>query len=163
MSITIIPKRNLAAKEGIPVALQTQNRGTTSPAPKKIDQATATAMATNGKAVKKFDEKGKPADQQQPAKAEEKKPVAKPAPAAKRAKKAKPTKATKKAKALLGRLRRRSRNQASSPRAALELADDFANGIIAKQIVELARAGERHPDVLCEGALKKLRGHLCGD
>jgi hypothetical protein len=47
-------------------------------------------------------------------------------------------------------------------RAALGLADDFANGIIAKQIVELARAGERHPDVLCEGALKKLRGHLFG-
>ena len=48
-------------------------------------------------------------------------------------------------------------------RASLGLADDFANGIIAKQIVELARAGERHPDVLCEGALKKLRGHLFGD
>ena len=48
-------------------------------------------------------------------------------------------------------------------RAALGLADDFANGIIAKQIVELARAGERHPDVLCEGALKQLRGHLFGD
>src|SRR6266487_3158295 len=47
--------------------------------------------------------------------------------------------------------------------SALGLADDFANGIIAKQIVELARAGERHPDVLCEGALKKLRGHLFGD
>jgi hypothetical protein len=48
-------------------------------------------------------------------------------------------------------------------RTALGLADDFANGIIAKQIVELARAGERHPDVLCEGALKTLRGHLFGD
>ena len=36
-------------------------------------------------------------------------------------------------------------------RAALGLADDFANGIIAKQIVELARAGARNPDVLCEG------------
>jgi len=48
-------------------------------------------------------------------------------------------------------------------RAALGLADDFANGIIAKQIVELARAGERHPDVLCEGALKNLRRHLFGD
>ena len=47
--------------------------------------------------------------------------------------------------------------------SALGLADDFANGIIAKQIVELARAGERHPDVLCEGALKTLRGHLFGD
>jgi hypothetical protein len=48
-------------------------------------------------------------------------------------------------------------------RAALGLADEFASGIIAKQIVELARARERHPDVLCEGALEKLRRHLFGD
>jgi hypothetical protein len=48
-------------------------------------------------------------------------------------------------------------------RAALGLADDFANGIIAKQIVELAKAGERNPDLLCEGAVEKLRGHLYGD
>jgi hypothetical protein len=48
-------------------------------------------------------------------------------------------------------------------RAALGLADDFANGIIARQIVELARAGERNPDLLCEGALKKLGGALFGD
>jgi hypothetical protein len=48
-------------------------------------------------------------------------------------------------------------------RTALGLADDIANGIIAKRIIELARAGERHPDVLCEGALKALRGHLFGD
>ena len=48
-------------------------------------------------------------------------------------------------------------------RAALGLADDFANAIIAKQIVELARTGERHPGLLCEGALKNLRGHLFGD
>jgi hypothetical protein len=48
-------------------------------------------------------------------------------------------------------------------RAALGLADDFANGIIARQIVELARAGERNPDVLCEGALKKLGVTLFGD
>jgi hypothetical protein len=34
-------------------------------------------------------------------------------------------------------------------RTALGLADDLANGIIAKRIVELARAGERHPDPLC--------------
>jgi|SRR5262249_26712058 len=47
-------------------------------------------------------------------------------------------------------------------RAALGLADDFANGIIARQIVELARAGERNPNLLCEGALKKLRGALFG-
>ena len=48
-------------------------------------------------------------------------------------------------------------------REALGLADDFANGIIARQIVELARAGERNPDLLCEGALKKLGGALFGD
>jgi hypothetical protein len=48
-------------------------------------------------------------------------------------------------------------------RAALGLADDFANGVIARQIVELARAGERNPDLLCEGALKKLGGALFGD
>ena len=38
-------------------------------------------------------------------------------------------------------------------RVSLGLTDDLADGIIAKQIVELARAGERHPDVLCEGVL----------
>ena len=48
-------------------------------------------------------------------------------------------------------------------RAALGLSDDFANGIIARQIVELARTGERNPDLLCEGALEKLRGTLFGD
>jgi hypothetical protein len=48
-------------------------------------------------------------------------------------------------------------------RAALGLADDFANGMIAKRIIELARAGERNPDLLCEGALEKLRGALFGD
>ena len=48
-------------------------------------------------------------------------------------------------------------------RAALGLADDLANGIIARQIVELARGGERYPDLLCEGALKKLREALFGD
>jgi hypothetical protein len=48
-------------------------------------------------------------------------------------------------------------------RAALGLADDLANGIIARQIVEVARGGERNPDLLCEGALKKLRGALFGD
>ena len=48
-------------------------------------------------------------------------------------------------------------------RVSLGLADDFANGIIARRIVELARAGERNPDLLCEGALKELRGHLFGD
>ena len=48
-------------------------------------------------------------------------------------------------------------------RAALGLTDDFANGIIARQIIELARADERNPDLLCEGALEKLRGALFGD
>jgi hypothetical protein len=48
-------------------------------------------------------------------------------------------------------------------RAGLGLADDFANGIIARQIAELASAGERNPEVLCEGALKNLRGALFGD
>ena len=48
-------------------------------------------------------------------------------------------------------------------RAALGLADDFVNGMIARQIVELARSGERNPELLCEGALKKLRGALFGD
>ena len=48
-------------------------------------------------------------------------------------------------------------------RVALGLADNFANGIIAKQIFELAEGGERNPDLLCEGALRKLRGHLFSD
>ena len=48
-------------------------------------------------------------------------------------------------------------------RTGLGLADDFANGIIAKRIIELARAGERHPDLLCQGALANLCGHLFGD
>jgi hypothetical protein len=48
-------------------------------------------------------------------------------------------------------------------RTSLGLTDDLANGIIAKRIIELARAGERHPDLLCEGALKNLGGHLFGD
>jgi hypothetical protein len=48
-------------------------------------------------------------------------------------------------------------------RVSLGLADDFANGLIAKRIVELAKAGERNPDLLCEGAIEKLRGHLYSD
>ena len=48
-------------------------------------------------------------------------------------------------------------------RVYLGLADDFANGIIAKRIVELAKAGERNPDLLSEGAVGKLRGYLYGD
>jgi hypothetical protein len=48
-------------------------------------------------------------------------------------------------------------------RMSLGLTDDLADGIIANQIIEFAKAGERNPDLLCEGALKKLRGHLFGD
>jgi hypothetical protein len=48
-------------------------------------------------------------------------------------------------------------------RASLGLEDDLADGIIAKQIIELAKAGERNADQLCEGALNKLREHLYGD
>jgi hypothetical protein len=48
-------------------------------------------------------------------------------------------------------------------RAALGLVDGFANEVIARQIVEVARTGERNPDLLCEGALEKLRETLFGD
>jgi hypothetical protein len=48
-------------------------------------------------------------------------------------------------------------------RVSLGLVDKFANGIIAKRIVQLAKAGERNPDLLCQGAIEKLRGHLYGD
>ena len=48
-------------------------------------------------------------------------------------------------------------------RVSLGLADEFADGIIAKRIIELAEAGERNPGLLCEGALKILRGHLYSD
>ena len=48
-------------------------------------------------------------------------------------------------------------------RVSLGLADKFADGIIARRIVELAKAGERNPDLLSEGSLEKLRGHLYGD
>jgi hypothetical protein len=48
-------------------------------------------------------------------------------------------------------------------RVSLGLIDNFANGIIAKRISEIAETGERDPDLLCEGALKTLREHLFGD
>jgi hypothetical protein len=48
-------------------------------------------------------------------------------------------------------------------RISLGLEDDFANGMIAKQLIEIANTGERNPDLLCEGALKKLREGLYGD
>ena len=48
-------------------------------------------------------------------------------------------------------------------RVSLGLTDDLADGIIAKQIVELAKTGERNPDLLREAALKKLHEHLYSD
>ena len=44
-------------------------------------------------------------------------------------------------------------------RAALRLVDrdDPAVAIIAKRIIELAKAGERNPDLLCERPLMDLR------
>jgi hypothetical protein len=54
--------------------------------------------------------------------------------------------------------RRRGRSQ-----RARTAAGTGGDGIIAKQIVELAKTGERNPDLLCEGALTTLRGHLFGD
>ena len=48
-------------------------------------------------------------------------------------------------------------------RVSLGLADNFADGVIAKRIIELAKAGERNPGLLCEGAIEKLREHLFGD
>ena len=48
-------------------------------------------------------------------------------------------------------------------RLSLGLKADLADGIIAKRIIELAKAGERNPNLLCEGALKRLREHLYGD
>jgi hypothetical protein len=48
-------------------------------------------------------------------------------------------------------------------RLALGLADrgDIANDeLIAKRIIELAKAGERNPDLLCESAVKEFRERL---
>jgi hypothetical protein len=47
--------------------------------------------------------------------------------------------------------------------ACLGLTDDLADGIIANQIIEFAKAGERNPKLLCEAALKKLYEHLYSD
>jgi hypothetical protein len=48
-------------------------------------------------------------------------------------------------------------------RVSLGLGDNFADAIIAKRIVELAKAGECNPDLLCQSAIEQLRGHLYGD
>jgi hypothetical protein len=37
---------------------------------------------------------------------------------------------------------------------------DLANEIIAKRIIELAKTGERNPDLLCEGVLKEFCDQL---
>ena len=39
-----------------------------------------------------------------------------------------------------------------------EDSDDFVKQAIANKIIDLARAGERNPDLLCEQALKDIRG-----
>jgi hypothetical protein len=48
-------------------------------------------------------------------------------------------------------------------RVCLGLPDDFPNGMITKQVIELAKAGERNPTRLSEGAIEKLRDHLYGE
>jgi hypothetical protein len=48
-------------------------------------------------------------------------------------------------------------------RISLGLEDDFANGMIANELIDIAKTGERNPDLLCEGAIERLRGHLYGD
>jgi hypothetical protein len=48
-------------------------------------------------------------------------------------------------------------------RVSLGFTDGLADGIIAKQLVELAKTGERNPDLLREAALKKLHEHLYSD
>ena len=39
-----------------------------------------------------------------------------------------------------------------------EGSDDFVKQAIANKIINLAKAGERNPDLLCEQALKDIRG-----
>jgi hypothetical protein len=47
-------------------------------------------------------------------------------------------------------------------RAALQLGDqgNVINERVAKKIVELAKTGERNPDLLCESVLSEFRQHL---
>jgi hypothetical protein len=58
---------------------------------------------------------------------------------------------------------RRRLDERLQHRVSLGLTDDLADGIIAKQIVELAKTGERNPDLLREAALKKIHEHLYSD
>jgi len=39
----------------------------------------------------------------------------------------------------------------------IEGSDDFVKQAIATKIIDLAKAGERNPDILCEQALKDIR------
>jgi hypothetical protein len=39
-----------------------------------------------------------------------------------------------------------------------ENSDDFVNQAIATKVINLARGGERNPDILCEQALKDICG-----
>lgn len=41
-----------------------------------------------------------------------------------------------------------------------EGSDDFVKQAIAAKIIDLAKAGERNPDLLCEQALKDIRRRL---
>ena len=44
--------------------------------------------------------------------------------------------------------------------AALRLANkDFANEVVARQIIAVAQAGERDPERMCERVLQELRVH----
>ena len=47
-------------------------------------------------------------------------------------------------------------------REALQLGNrgNLANERIAKRIIELAKAGELNPDLLCESVLREFRQHL---
>ena len=40
----------------------------------------------------------------------------------------------------------------------IEGADDFVKQAIAAKIISLAKGGERNPDILCERALREIRG-----
>jgi hypothetical protein len=40
----------------------------------------------------------------------------------------------------------------------IEGSDDFVNQAIATKIIDLAKSGERNPDLLCEQALRDIRG-----
>ena len=40
----------------------------------------------------------------------------------------------------------------------IEDSDDFVKQTIASKVINLARAGERNPDLLCERVLKDIRG-----